>query len=407
MNDYLSQLRQMKKMGGMEGVLSMLPGVSKIKKQMNNANIDENVILNEKVKIFPNCYVGKNTSVGSNTIIYPGVKIYPNTVIGNNCTIHSNSVIGSDGFGFAPQENEEFITIPQIGNVIIKDNVNIGSNTVIDKATIESTIINEGVKLDNLIQIGHNVEIGKNTVIAAQSGISGSTKVGKNSMLGGQVGVVGHLKLGDFSKYAAQAGVSKNTKNNQTVIGSPAMPKDQFIKSYGRTYGIKIIIAHPCNNYGPNQHPEKFIPKMIFNILNNKSLPVYGNGKNVREWMYVKDSCEALLKIFLRGQVGRNYNVGTGVKLRNIDIIKKLLDAAKKNKIIITKKNKIDFVTDRPGHDERYALNSNRIKREIKWKHKVSISKGLENTFDWYRNNLGYFKKISKKDIAKRLGLKL
>jgi len=194
--------------------------------------IDENVVLNEKVKIFPNCYVGKNTSIGSNTIIYSGVKIYPNTVIGNNCTIHSNSVIGSDGFGFAPQENEEFITIPQIGNVIIKDNVSIGSNTVIDKATIESTIINKGVKLDNLIQIGHNVEIGKNTVIAAQSGISGSTKVGKNSMLGGQVGVVGHLKLGDFSKYAAQAGVSKNTKNNQTVIGSPAMPKDQFIKSY-------------------------------------------------------------------------------------------------------------------------------------------------------------------------------
>ena len=194
--------------------------------------IDENVVLNEKVKIFPNCYVGKNTSIGSNTIIYSGVKIYPNTVIGNNCTIHSNSVIGSDGFGFAPQENEEFITIPQIGNVIIKDNVSIGSNTVIDKATIESTIINKGVKLDNLIQIGHNVEIGENTVIAAQSGISGSTKVGKNSILGGQVGVVGHLKLGDFSKYAAQTGVSKNTKNNQTVIGSPAMPKDQFIKSY-------------------------------------------------------------------------------------------------------------------------------------------------------------------------------
>ena len=146
---------------------------------------------------------------------------------------------------------------------------------------------------------------------------------------------------------------------------------------------------------------------MIFNILNNRPLPVYGKGKNVREWIYVKDSCEALLKIFLRGKVGKNYNIGTGIKLRNIDIIKKLLDSARKNKIIITKKNKIDFVTDRPGHDERYALNSNRIKREVKWKHKFSISKGLDNTFSWYKNNLGYFKKISKKNITKRLGLKL
>ena len=194
--------------------------------------IDENVILDENTKIFPNCFIGKNTKIGSNTIIYPGVKIYPNTIIGKNCIVHSNSVIGSDGFGFAPQENGEYITIPQLGNVIIKDNVSIGSNTVIDKATMESTIIHNGVKLDNLIQIGHNVEIGKNTVIAAQSGISGSTKIGENSMFGGQVGVVGHLKLGDFTKYAAQAGVSKNTKNNQTVIGSPAMPKDQFIKSF-------------------------------------------------------------------------------------------------------------------------------------------------------------------------------
>jgi len=194
--------------------------------------IDQNVILDENVKIFPNCFIGKDTKIGSNTIIYPGVKIYPNSVIGNNCVIHSNSVIGADGFGFAPQENGEFITVPQLGNVIIEDNVSIGSNTVIDKATMESTIIHSGVKLDNLIQIGHNVEIGKNTVIAAQSGISGSTKVGENSMFGGQVGVVGHLKLGDFAKYAAQAGVSKKTKNNETVIGSPAMPKDQFIKSY-------------------------------------------------------------------------------------------------------------------------------------------------------------------------------
>ena len=222
------------------------------------------------------------------------------------------------------------------------------------------------------------------------------------------------LKLLQVSTDEVYGDIPKNKKANEDHNYNPSSPysaskagADQFIKSYGRTYGIKIIIAHPCNNYGPNQHPEKFIPKMIFNILNNKPLPVYGNGKNVREWIYVKDSCEALLKIFLRGKIGKNYNIGTGVKLRNIDIIKKLLNAAKKNKVIVTKKNKIDFVTDRPGHDERYALNSNKIKREIKWKHKVSISKGLENTFDWYKSNLGYFKKISKKNITKRLGLKL
>ena len=146
---------------------------------------------------------------------------------------------------------------------------------------------------------------------------------------------------------------------------------------------------------------------MIYNILNNKPLPVYGSGKNIREWMYVKDSCEALLKIFLKGKIGRNYNIGSGIKLRNIDIAKKLLEIAKKNKVIISKKNKIKFVVDRPGHDVRYALNSNRIKREIKWKYKISFSKGLENTFAWYKNNLNYFKKISRKNITARLGLKL
>ena len=222
------------------------------------------------------------------------------------------------------------------------------------------------------------------------------------------------LKLLQVSTDEVYGDIPKNKKANEDHNYNPSSPysaskagADQFIKSYGRTYGIKIIIAHPCNNYGPNQHPEKFIPKMIFNILNNKSLPVYGDGKNVREWIYVKDSCEALLKIFLRGKVGKNYNIGTGIKLRNIDIIKKLLQAAKKNKIIVSKKNKIEFVTDRPGHDERYALDSKRIKRELKWKHKVSVSRGLENTFEWYKNNLGYFKKISKKNITKRLGLKL
>ena len=194
--------------------------------------VGENVTIGDNCKIYPYSYIGDNSKIGNNTIIYPGVKIYNSSKIGDKCVIHANAVIGSDGFGFAPSEDGSYSTIPQVGNVIIKNNVSIGSNTVIDRATLNSTIINEGVKLDNLIQIGHNVEIGENTVVAAQTGISGSTSIGKNSMLGGQVGIVGHLKMGDNIKYGAQSGVTKNMKGNQTVIGYPAMPKEKYIKSY-------------------------------------------------------------------------------------------------------------------------------------------------------------------------------
>ena len=194
--------------------------------------IGENVSIGKNSKIFPNCYIGENCIIGNNSIIYPGVKIYNSSIIGDNCIVHANSVIGSDGFGYAPTKNGGYTTIPQIGNVIIKNNVSIGSNTVIDRATLNSTIIEEGSKLDNLIQIAHNVIIGENTVIAAQSGISGSTSIGKNSMLGGQVGIVGHLKMGDNIKYAAQTGVTKNMKGDQTLIGYPAMSKEKYIKSY-------------------------------------------------------------------------------------------------------------------------------------------------------------------------------
>tara|TARA_B100001996_G_scaffold154761_1_gene117811 strand:+ start:444 stop:1499 length:1056 start_codon:yes stop_codon:yes gene_type:complete len=194
--------------------------------------IDSNCKIDKNVKIYPNSYVGENVSIGKNTLIYPGVTINNNSKIGSNCTLHSGAIIGSDGFGFLPDSNGSYKRIPQVGDVIIKNNVNIGANTVIDKATLESTIINEGVKLDNLIQIGHNVEIGKNTVIAAQSGISGSTKVGKNSLFGGQVGVIGHLNLGENIKYAAQSGVSKNIKSDETVFGSPAINRRKYIQSY-------------------------------------------------------------------------------------------------------------------------------------------------------------------------------
>ena len=181
---------------------------------------------------------------------------------------------------------------------------------------------------------------------------------------------------------------------------------DQLIKAYIRTYGIKSTIVNSCNNYGPNQFPEKFIPKIIFNLLNNKSIPVYGKGNNLREWIYVKDNCEALYKIFKKGKNGDNYNVGTGTRLRNIDLVKLILSIAKKNNISLRNKNKILYVKDRPGHDKRYALNSNKIKKKLGWKHKTSLKKGLSHTIEWYLKNKKFFDKISNRDFTKRLGLK-
>ena len=181
---------------------------------------------------------------------------------------------------------------------------------------------------------------------------------------------------------------------------------DQLIKAYIRTYGIKSTIVNSCNNYGPNQFPEKFIPKIIFNLLNNKSIPVYGKGNNLREWIYVKDNCEALYRIFKKGKIGENYNVGSGIRLRNIDLVKLILSIAKKNNIFLRNKNKILYVKDRPGHDKRYALNSNKIKKKLGWKHKTSLKKGLSHTIEWYLKNKKFFDKISNRDFTKRLGLK-
>lgn len=197
--------------------------------------IGSNARLGDNVKIYPHAYVGDNVVIGNNTIIHPGVKIYADTKIGNNCVIHSGTVIGSDGFGFAPQEDGTYKTIPQLGNVVIEDNVAIGGNTVIDCATLfgDSTLIRQGVKLDNLIQIAHNVEIGKNTVIAAQTGISGSTKLGENCLLAGQVGVAGHLILPNNTSLGAQSGVSKSIKEEGAkYMGSPAFDVGAYFKSY-------------------------------------------------------------------------------------------------------------------------------------------------------------------------------
>jgi UDP-3-O-[3-hydroxymyristoyl] glucosamine N-acyltransferase len=187
------------------------------------AFIGNNVKLGKNVKIYPQSYIGDDVSIGDHSVIYPGVKIYHRCVIGEHVTIHAGSVIGADGFGFAPQADGSFKKIPQMGNVVIEDYVEVGSNATIDRATIGSTLIKKGVKLDNLIQIAHNVEIGSNTVIAAQSGVSGSTKLGKNVMVGGQVGIVGHIQIADGSKINAQSGVTKSMKiPNSAVTGSPA-----------------------------------------------------------------------------------------------------------------------------------------------------------------------------------------
>jgi UDP-3-O-[3-hydroxymyristoyl] glucosamine N-acyltransferase len=188
--------------------------------------------MGENVKIYPNVYVGDNVVIGNNCSLFSGVKIYSETQIGNHCVIHSGAIIGSDGFGFAPNKEGVYNKIPQTGNVIIEDNVDIGAATTIDRATLGSTIIRKGVKLDNQIQIAHNVEIGENTVIAAQSGIAGSSKVGKNCMLGGQVGVSGHITIGDNVKIGAQSGVTKSFKGNQVINGTPAFGFTDYNKSY-------------------------------------------------------------------------------------------------------------------------------------------------------------------------------
>ena len=178
---------------------------------------------------------------------------------------------------------------------------------------------------------------------------------------------------------------------------------DHLVTSYVRTFNLPAIITNCSNNYGPRQHPEKLIPKMIYNIINNKPLPLYGNGKNSREWIYVNDHCEALIKIFKSGKVGETYNIGSNKNLNNIEICKNLLNIAKRN-IKIGKKVKIKFIKDRPGHDKRYALNSLKLIKKLNWKPKTSFLTGINKTFLWYLNNKKYFRSIKKKDINERLG---
>ena len=204
--------------------------------------IGKHVKIGNNVKIYPNTFIGDNTTIGDNTVIFSGVKIYSETIVGSNCFINSGAIVGADGFGFAPNENGEYSKIPQIGNVIIEDHVDIGAGTTIDRATLGSTIIRKGVKLDNQIQIAHNVDVGENTVIAAQTGIAGSTKIGKNCQIGGQVCIVGHITIGNNVKVQAQSGIGRSIKDNEVIQGSPAIGYGDYNKSYVHFKNLPKIV---------------------------------------------------------------------------------------------------------------------------------------------------------------------
>ena len=206
------------------------------------SSVGENSIIGENCVIENQVFIGNNVEVWNGCKFYPGVKILDDSIIGQNCIIHSSTTIGSDGFGFAPNDDGSYKKIPQTGNVVIGDNVKIGSNSTIDRATLGSTIISNGVKLDNQIQVAHNVEIGENTAIAAQSGIAGSTKIGKNCMIGGQVGIIGHIKIGDNVKIQAQAGVTSNIESNSRVTGTPAISYMNYNKSYVHFKNLPEIV---------------------------------------------------------------------------------------------------------------------------------------------------------------------
>lgn len=207
------------------------------------AYIGENVKIGNNVKIYPHVYIGDNSTISDNTTLFAGVRLYHYTVIGQRCILHAGAVIGADGFGFAPREDGSYDKIDQIGNVVIEDDVEIGANTTIDRATMGSTIIHRGVKIDNLCQIAHNVQIGTNTAMAAQSGIAGSGKIGSNCVLAGQVGIVGHIEVGDRVIVAAQSGITNNIKSDQTILGSPAVEAHKQRRNYIYTRNMERLVA--------------------------------------------------------------------------------------------------------------------------------------------------------------------
>ena len=223
-----------------------------------------------------------------------------------------------------------------------------------------------------------------------------------------------NLKLIHISTDEVYGDLNKNIRSDESDPYHPSSPysaskasADHLVKSYIRTYNINAVISNCCNNYGPYQFPEKLIPKMISKILNNKKMPIYAKGQNSREWIHVRDHCEALFMLYLKGKSGESYNVGSGINYKNIDLVKYIIKIFKQKKIKIGNKAKIIFVKDRPGHDFRYALDSRKIFKKIKWKSRINVKKGLSETIDWYLNNKKFLDNISKKNYEKRLGLKL
>lgn len=205
--------------------------------------IGKNVTVADAVQIYPNCYIGDNVRIGKGTILHPGVSVYHDCILGEDCIIHAGTVIGADGFGFAPDANGVFHKVPQIGNVVIENNVEIGSNTTIDRATMGSTRIKTGVKIDNLCQIAHNVEVGDNSALAAQVGVAGSAKIGERVMVGGQAGISGHLHIADDTKIVAQSGIPSSVKKADTLMGSPGIPLEDFKKSYFGFRKLPFILS--------------------------------------------------------------------------------------------------------------------------------------------------------------------
>ena len=220
------------------------------------------------------------------------------------------------------------------------------------------------------------------------------------------------IKLVHISTDEVYGDISRGKKSSEKFPYNPSSPysaskasADHLVRSFVRTYKLPAIVSNCCNNYGPNQFPEKLIPKLIYNIVKNKPLPIYGKGRNSREWIHVQDHCEALLRIFLKGKIGESYNIGSNQNIKNIDIAKKLILISKNISSKIGDKAKIKLVKDRPGHDFRYALNSKKIHKKLKWNSKIDLDEGLTNTFLWYLNNMSFFISVSKKLYDKRLGL--